>query len=375
MDQRITWVGIDDDKLNLTVAVVHGEDRDAEIRRVANEDRSLRRWVRRLVRESDGGEIRMCYEAGPNGFALMRRLEALGPVVVEVMAPSLTPRRSGQGVKTDPLDAKRLVHLYRAGELCPIAVPSADDEAARDMVRTHHRVGEELTRKRHHVLKFLNRRARIYRDGSHWTAKHRRWLRSQRFESWTDTVAFEELMSGLEELEARRARLKVAMDRLAQEDAYAVGVGTLRCFRGIDTVLALTLVTEIFTAERFAHPRELMGYAGLTPRVHQSGGLEIRGPITKAGNRYLRWALGQIAMKYRHRPEVGATLRKRRDGQPVWATAIADRAAHRLYRRTTALTHRSLPPMKVRTAVARELLGFVWEALIEAGRHPRTAEV
>ena len=81
MAKPITWVGIDDDKLNLTVAVLKGsEQKEPEVRRIPNEDRALWRWVRRLVREANGGEIRMCYEAGPNGFALMRRLEAQGPV-------------------------------------------------------------------------------------------------------------------------------------------------------------------------------------------------------------------------------------------------------------------------------------------------------
>ena len=91
MANSITWVGIDDDKMNLTVAMVRGSrQKDPEVRRIPNENRALRRWVRKLERQSDGGEIRMCYEAGPNGFALMRRLESMGPVVVEVMAPSLT---------------------------------------------------------------------------------------------------------------------------------------------------------------------------------------------------------------------------------------------------------------------------------------------
>lgn len=208
MAKPITWVGIDDDKMNLTAAVLRGSrQKEAEVRRIPNEDRALRRWVRRLVREADGGEIRMCYEAGPNGFALMRRLEAMGPVVVEVVAPSLTPRRSGQRVKTDPIDAKKLAHLFRAEELRAIAVPGEDSESSRDLVRTYHRVGEELTRKRHHILKFLIRRGRIYRDGSQWTARHRSWLHAQRFESWKDTTIFEELLTGFAELEARRQRL------------------------------------------------------------------------------------------------------------------------------------------------------------------------
>jgi transposase len=374
MAKRITWVGIDDDKMNLTVAVVRGSrQKEPEVRRIPNEDRALRRWVRRLVREADGGEIRMCYEAGPNGFALMRRIEAMGPVVVEVVAPSLTPRRSGQRVKTDPIDAKKLVHLYRAGELRAIAIPNEESESARDLVRTYHWVGEEATRKRHHILKFLIRRGRIYRDGSHWTGKHRAWLRGQRFASWKDTTSFEELLSGLRELEDRRNRLMESLEKLAQEDVRAMEVAVLRCFRGIDTAMALTLVTEIFSVERFAHPRDLMSYFGLTPSVYQSAAKETRGGITKTGNRYARWALGNIAKQYRHKPHVGAGLKRRRKDQPVWAIEIADRAHHRLHKRYWALVLGGKPSSKATTAVARELVSFVWEALAETQRRSRRA--
>jgi transposase len=372
MTKRITWVGIDDDKMNLTVAVLQGQrETEAEVRRIPNEDRALRRWVRRLLRRAEGGEIRMCYEAGPNGFALMRRLEAMGPVVVEVMAPSLTPRRSGQRVKTDPIDARKLAHLYRAGELQAIAVPGEDSESSRDLVRLYHRIGEETTRKRHHILKFLIRRGRIYRDGSHWTGKHRLWLRAQRFDSWKDTKLFEELLTGLADLEERRRRLMESLEKLAQEDGYALEVGVLRCFRGIDTAMALTLVTEIFNAERFSHPREMMSYFGLTVSVFKTAEKESHGGITKAGNRYARWALGHVARHYRARPQVGAVLRRRRRGQPVWAIEIAERAHQRLHKRYWALLLRGMPTAKVTTAVARELVGFVWEVLVESRRRSR----
>jgi len=371
MAKPITWVGIDDDKMNLTVAVLRGRQKEAQVRRIPNEDRALRRWVRRLVREADGGEIRMCYETGPNGFALMRRIEALGPVVVEVMAPSLTPRRSGQRVKTDPIDARKLVHLYRADELRAIAVPGEDSESSRDLVRLYHRIGEEATRKRHHILKFLIRRGRIYRDGSHWTGKHQAWLRSQRFDSWKDTVIFEELLSGLAELEARRQRLMESLEKLTQEDAHAAEVGVLKCFRGIDTASALTLVTEIFNAERFPHPREMMSYFGLSVSVYKSADSETRGGITKTGNRYARWVLGHVARHYRAQPRMGTELKRRRRGQPVWAIEIADRAHQRLHKRSWALLLRGMPSAKVTTAVARELVGFVWEVLVECRRRSR----
>jgi transposase len=374
VSKPITWVGIDDDKKNLTIGVLRGEEQQqADVRRIANEDGALRRWVRKLIRAADGGEIRMCYEAGPNGFALMRRIEAMGPVVVEVMAPSLTPRRPGQRVKTDPIDAKKLVALYRAGELRAIATPDEESEAARDLVRTYHRVTEEVTRKRHHVLKFLIRRGRIYRDGCHWTKRHREWLRSQDWDNWKDRASVEELVSGLRELEDRRRRLEAALDELAQEDARAMSVAALRCFQGIATPAALTLVTEIFRAQRFARPKELMSYLGLTPTVCQSGDKEWRGGISKAGNRYVRWVLGEVALHYRHRPGVGRALKRRRQGQAAWVIEIADRAHQRLHRRYWALVNRGKPVSKAVAAIARELVGFIWETLMECERRGEKA--
>ena len=234
----------------------------------------------------------------------------------------------------------------------------------RDLVRTYHRVTQEMTRKRHHILKFLVRRGRIYRDGKHWTARHREWLRAQDWDNWKDRSSFEELASGVRELEDRRRRMEVALENLAKEDSRAMGVAALRCFQGIATPTALVLVTEIFRARRFARPTDLMSYLGLTPVVLQSADKEWRGGISKAGNRYVRWVLGEVALHYRHRPGVGCRLKKRREGQPVWMIEIADRAHHRLHQRYWTLVNRGKPVNKVATAIARELIGFVWEALM-----------
>ena len=370
MSKHIMWVGIDDHKMSLSVAMVHGSDRaEPELRKVANEDRALRRWIRRLERESDGAEIRICYEAGPNGFALKRRLESLGPVLVDVIAPTLTPRRPGQRVKTDSRDAAKLVHLYRAGELTSIATPESEDESARDLGRTHQQVKQEIRRKQHHILKFLTRRGRIYREGRNWTQKHRRWLKGQRWEHWFDEVSFGELVTGLRELEDRRLRLEQGLHRLAEEESRSLMVGVLRCFHGIDTTAAVILTTEIFDVRRFKSPRRLMSYLGLTSSVDQSGEKERRGGITKAGNRFARFMLGQIAWHYRHQPSVGVKLGKRREDQPLWAIAIADRAHQRLHRRYWALVNRGKPAHKAVTAVARELVAFLWEAMVEANNH------
>ncbi len=362
MRESTTWVAIDDHKSQLTIAVRGDDDtRSAPSVSIPNDDAALRRWWRRLRRRYPRQSVRICYEAGPNGFALKRRLEAIAAVHVDVVAPSLTPRRSGSRVKTDRRDAARLVELYRAGELTPITTPDADDEAARDLVRLFHTLGTEITRKRHHISKFLLRRGRIWRSGRNWTQAHRAWLQQQHFDAWPDELAFTELLSALDELEARRARLRQALDRLAADERRALTVALLSTFHGIDTPAALTLQCELFSFGRFPNARHLMSYLGLTPSVHQSGGCERRGPISRSGNRYVRWVLGQVAWHYRHRPQEGVRLARRRRGAPPWALEIARRAQRRLHHRYWALVQRGKTPNKAVTAVARELVGFIWE--------------
>jgi transposase len=60
---------------------------------------------------------------------------------------------------------------------------------------------------------------------------------------------------------------------------------------GIAWVLAYTIAAEIGDIARFPSPAKLVGYSGLCPRVYQSGEHDRRGPLSKQGPKYLRWAL------------------------------------------------------------------------------------
>jgi transposase len=114
MEEVITWVGIDAHKKTLAVAAFQRPGQEPEEFTIDNDERAIRKLVRRLERDGDGREIRVCYEAGTCGYALQRRPEASGGVVCEVIAPSLVPRKPGERIKTDRRDARRLAELYRA---------------------------------------------------------------------------------------------------------------------------------------------------------------------------------------------------------------------------------------------------------------------
>ena len=104
MSTTTTYVGIDVDQKHLHVAMLLPGAKAPEQWQVAHEPKVVQRLAKELL-ERSGGELLACYEAGPAGFSLMRRLEAAG-VSCQVIAPALIPQRSGDRIKTDRRDAR-----------------------------------------------------------------------------------------------------------------------------------------------------------------------------------------------------------------------------------------------------------------------------
>jgi transposase len=360
MEQGTTFVGMDAHKSSINVAVLYAGREQPEECQVVNEEAAVRRLVKKIVRQAPG-EVRFCYEAGPCGYALQRHIEAIEKVVCVVVAPSLIPRKPGEHIKTDQRDARKLAELYRAGLLTEVCAPTTVDEALRDLVRAREDTRQDLQRARQRVSKLLLRRALAspYRA---WSKPYRRWLRSLKFEHATDQAALNDYLLAVDQIEERQRGLDARLEEVAQQAPYAEPVGHLRCFRGIDTLTAVSLVAELHSFMRFRSPRELMAYLGLVPSEYSSGSSSRRGRITKAGNRHARRLLVEAAWHYRHRPGL-TKVAKRRKGQPTDIIALADRAQSRLNRRYRKLNARGLPAGKVVVAVARELAGFVWAAL------------
>jgi transposase len=359
MDKDTTYVALDDSKRKVVVAILRPGQSQSEEREMRKDPQLIRRLFQRLTRE---GPVAACYEAGVSGYDLHRQITACG-VSCAVVAPALTPRRAGQRIKTDRRDAVKLVRLFRAGELTAIHVPDEAEEAVRDLLRCREAVRRDVLRWRHRLLKFLDRHGRLYVVGKNWSQRHWGWIRAQRFDLAPLQRTFEATLFALEQALAHRAELEKEIAALAEQPPYAEPVGWLRCFRGIDTLSAMILVAEIVDFQRFRRPRELMAYVGLVPSEYSSGEAEHRGAITKTGNAHARRALVEAAWHYRHRPTVGRALAARSEGQPRECLAHAWRAQQRLHRRYRHLVgHGKRPPVAV-TAIARELVGFIWAAM------------
>ncbi len=112
-----------------------------------------------------------------------------------------------------------------------------------------------------------------------------------------------------------------------------------------------------------------MGYSGAVASEHSSGPHRRRGGITKTGNAHLRRIVIEAAWAYRHRPAIGGTLRTRQAGLSEEVKALAWKAQHRLHGRYARLLAKGKAPTQVVTAIARELLGFIWAIGVHIEQH------
>lgn len=359
MADRITYIGLDVHKDDVAVAVaaggVRGEVRDYG--RIANTPAAFDRLVRKLGHEGVV-TLRFCYEAGPCGYGIQRRLLAAGHECM-VVAPSLIPKRPGDRVKTDRRDAASLAKLHRAGELTSVWVRDAGHEAIRDLVRARLDAVHALRRARQQVSGFLLRQGCHYGRPA-WTKLHRRWLAGLKFEQAAHHLVLEDYIQAVEAAEARRDRLTAQIEAMLPDWTLAPVVAALQTMRGMALVNAATLVAELGDLTRFANPRQLMAYLGLVPSEHSSGASVKRGGITKAGNNAARRALIEAAWTYRFPARLSRELLLRQESQPKSIRETAWKAQLRLCARYRKLARTGKPANIVTTAIARELAGFVW---------------
>ena len=307
--------------------------------------------------------VRCCYEAGPTGFGLYRHLVERG-IDCSVVAPGLVPQRPGDRVKTDPRDARKLARLLAGGLLDPIHVPSPEFEAARDLVRAREDARLDRMRDRQRLSKFCLRHGRLLPTSS-WTVVRRKWLGEQRFEHACEQLTFDTYLHAVDLVDARIGKLEQAIREAAEQEPWRELVARLRCLRGIDTLTAFALVTEIGDFNRFKSAQEFMAFVGLVPSEHSSGEKRRQGSITKVGNSHARRLLVESAWHARRRPKVGYELARRQRGQDAAVVERAWRCQQRLYQRWQRMAGRGKPQQKIVVACARELAGFVWAIATE----------
>jgi transposase len=325
MAKRSMFVGLDVHKESIDISLAE-EGRDGEVRHygVITGDLEALAKVVRVLRMPDR-RLRFVYEAGPCGFGIHRYLTAQG-----------------------------------AGELTAIYIPTADDEALRDLVRAREDAVGLSTQAKHRLKAFLLRQGRRYPGRAGWTQPYRRWLADLSVPLAPQHIALQEYPDTIDETERRLERLTEQLRQLTPTWRWAPVVDALQALRGVSFVTAVGLVAEIGDIRRFQHPRELMAFLGLVPSEYSSGPSVRRGGITKAGNPHARRLLAEAAWAYQGVPRLGRQMLYRQEALPKPICDIAWKAQLRLTARFRRLVARGNAKPKVATAIARELTGFIW---------------
>jgi transposase len=364
------FVGLDVHAETIAVAVAEGDTQARSVATIPNRPDSVSRLVKKL---GPPNSWKVCYEAGPTGYVLYWQLTKLG-VHCDVVAPTLIPVRAGDRVKTDKRDARKLASGYRAGELTPVWVPDAAHEALRDLVRAREAAKKDQLRARHRLGKFLLRHGKKPFDVRSWTDKFFKAVRNITFDQPAQQATLTDYMDEVCHQAQRIERLEKALDDAAAtmpENMRQV-VDALQALRGVAKLTAVTIIAEVGELSRFQKARQIMGYSGLVSCEHSSGAKTWRGGITKTGNAHLRRVLVESAWSQRHKPLLSIEMRKRQEDLSAEVQEIATKARHRLYKRYHYLSAKGKPKQQVVTAVARELLGFVWAIGVAVEHTSRT---
>jgi len=369
MKEFSKYVGLDTHKETIAVAVA--DALGGKVRyygEIANTPEAIQKLVKQLC--PDGEVISFCYEAGPCGYEIYRQISQLGHYC-SVVAPSLIPTKPGERVKTDRRDSEKLSRLDRAGELTPVWVPDQDQEAMRDLTRAREDMKglERITKQR--LNAFLLRYGRIYESGkSRWTQAHFRWMEGLKFDVTVQQIVTQEYVDAVKQAEARVAGLEKEMEKALEYWVLAPVVEALMALRGIKLITAMTVMAELGDITRFDSPRQLMSFLGLVPSEASSGLTRRRGGITKTGNGHVRRVLVESGWCYRFPARKTAHLQRRAEKCSSEVQAIAWKAQKRLCGRYTHLLERGKLKVQVCTAVARELVGFIWAIACEVmGKH------
>lgn len=360
-NNNILFIGLDTHKESTEVAYsLDGRSESAvHYGKIKTTKQGFEKLVRQFQSIHPNATLHFVYEAGPCGYWVYRLLTKMGHCCY-IVAPSLIPKKPGNRVKTDKRDALMLTELLKNGAIDPIYVPEPEDECIRDLSRARERSMNDLKDAKYQLKALLLRNNINYDGKANWSLKHLRWLTEIILPHPAQQIVLQESIQTVTERINRLERLDNEMVHHVKQWRYYPVVKAVQAMRGVRLLVAVGVIAELGDLSRFDHPRKLMSYVGLTPSQNSSGGSRRLGGITKCGNARARRLLVEGAHGYRYSARISTDLQKRQEGLSKEIVDMAWQAQVRLCRRYQKLCLRGKHRNVVVTAIAREMIAFIW---------------
>ena len=357
----ILFIGLDTHKIFTEVAYIEDQRGAKPVHYgcISSAKGAIKKLVRQFESKYPQATLHFVYEAGPCGYWIYRLLTSLGHCCY-VVAPSLIARKPGDKIKTDKRDALRLAKLLKSEDLTAIYVPEPEDESIRDLSRARETAMKDLNDARFQLKALLLRNNINYQGTANWSAKHLRWLTEIVLPHPAQQIVLQEYLQTVNERIARLSRLDNELQHQVVHWRYYPVVKAIQAMRGVALLVAVGVIAELGDLTRFDHPRKLMSYLGVVPSEHSSGANRRLGSITKSGNSRARRLLIEGAHAYRYNANITTELQKRQEALPKNIIDIAWKAQLRLCKRYQRLMQRGKHYNLVVTAIAREMIAYIW---------------
>lgn len=230
--------------------------------------------------------INVVYEAGPCGFWLYDRLSKDGIETI-VTPPSLIPVESGNKVKTDKRDSRKLAQLLEGNMLKKVHVLTEEERAHRELVRTR----RQLVEHRSDIARQIKSKLLFHGIESPFPKRHRwsrlymRWLKELVCTHMVLTISLGFLIELYEHLSLQIKMIMRKVLELSKNEKYAHKIALLRSIPVMERLVSIEILVELQNMERFASAEKIASYAGLTPSEYSTGQYTRQGRITRCGNK------------------------------------------------------------------------------------------
>lgn len=364
MEDIVAYIGMDVHKKSYSLCTyLKKEDKVLYRNKIESNLYELLEYIK-CVKEELGvtqEQIICGYEAGCLGYSLKKSLDNYDVKCI-IMAPTTILNINNKRVKTDRRDAENIARNLGLGTYKEVRMLDEEDEAVKEYIRMRDDHKIALTKIKQQINGLVLRHGKIY-DGtkSKWTQAHIEWLKNLDLKEIFRTILDEYLFT-YNQLKEKLERYDKEITKFSQEKRYVEKANKLKCFIGIDTLTAMSILSEVGDFKRFETAQNFSSFIGLVPKEHSSSESVNRSSITKAGNNHLRKLLIESAHCYSRGSitSKSKTLKKRQEGNQQEVIEYADKANERMKRKFNRLMRQGKKYNIISTAIARELTCYIW---------------